>query len=548
MASAEEHTLSSSALGGLIRLRMMLERALREAKGSSEPSRHIALVTLDGACEYAIRFSAHRRGLPLKPDAGFHAGIELLRNNPDRRKPWKQTGVRGVLELHAARNQTQHMGVLPDRELMLGWVGDARAFIGELIEVSFGVALEDVLLADAIRSDELRGLLNQAERELNSGDPSTAFRYVEEALHQARQWWLVQHDYARGYASVGLPIPGDADDRLEVQVFAADMTGYTQLLTTRRHVERGGPEPDEPEARSALLFAFNWILQWEAFNEGYPVERYVEYSRTRHSPQIDDGGSPRIAWHIESYRLEAGAEREEEFEMLLQLANIPISDDRDWGLDFPAALASAKQEFTDGVSINFQGIDPDGVLRVRVPVSAEPDDLVSALNRATELATESHQRRDQDMREWRLQAVELREKYATVLRETATGNVFGDIDVVPELQSTGVRYIVGIDIPSATQFELNLATSIFNGQGGHLAATSHQAGKIVFEAFPLKDNVLDRLRNAIQGGEEEILRYRNIATEHERERQSFTQQIENLLGSTPPDIGSPQAADEDDNE
>jgi hypothetical protein len=72
----------------------------------------------------------------------------------------------------------------------------------------------------------------------------------------------------------------------------------------------------------------------------------------------------------------------------------------------------------------------------------------------------------------------------------------------------------------------------------------------VFEAFPSEEEemALESLRKAIKHSEEEILRYRNIAVERERERQSFTQQIENLLGSAPPDIGSPQAADEDDSE
>jgi hypothetical protein len=92
---------------------------------------------------------------------------------------------------------------------------------------------------------------------------------------------------------------------------------------------------------------------------------------------------------------------------------------------------------------------------------------------------------------------------------------------------------------------LNLATSIFSGQGGYLAGSSQQAGKIVFEAFPLKDDAADRLRKAIQGSEEEILRYRKIAAGHERERQSFTREIENLLGAMPTDTGPKESAEED---
>ena len=548
MTSTGEQSLSPSALAGLIRLRMMLERGLREARDNSEPSQHIALVTLDGACEYAIRFSAHCRGLPLKPEAGFHAGLDLLRKALVGRKQWGQTGVRGVLELHAARNQAQHMGLLPDRELMSTWTLDAEAFIGELVNMAFDVELGDVMLADAIRNDNLRGLLSEAERQLNAGDSRAAFRYADGALHEARQLWLVQQDYARRAPLPQEPVAGDAVDLLEVQAFTSDIAGYTRLLTTRRHVETGGPEPDAAEARSALLFAFDWILRWEVFKEGYPIERYTEYWQSVGPTQLDDGGRPEIAWHIESYRLEAGAGREEEYEVLLQLKSIPSWKTGTWGLDFSEALASAETELGHSTLGIFPSIDFLGLLRVRVAVSADPKDVASVLNRAVDIATERYERRDEDMRAAQEKAAELRENYAAVLRDVATGGVFGEATVTPELSSTGIRYTVGLTVPSATPSELNLATSIFSGKGEYLAGTSQQAGKIVFEAFPLEDYTLERLREAIQGSEEEILRYRNITVEHERERQSFTQQIENLLGSAPSDISSPQAADEDDSE
>lgn len=76
------------------------------------------------------------------------------------------------------------------------------------------------------------------------------------------------------------------------------------------------------------------------------------------------------------------------------------------------------------------------------------------------------------MWEWRLHAGELRDSYETALREAvaAGGAVFGDVDVVPELRGTGVEYIVSLEMPSGTVTDLNRATSIFNRQGGQLAA------------------------------------------------------------------------------
>jgi hypothetical protein len=555
MTSTGEHSLSSSALAGLVRLRAMLERALREAKDSSEPSRQIALVTLDGACEYAIRFSAHHRGLALKPHAGFHEGIREVQKLPG----WKSTGpsgLRGVIELHEARNQVQHMGLLPDRELMSNWVMDAEVFIYELVKVAFDFQLGDAMLAEAIRDPDLRTSLSEAERALNADDATRAFLITDQAFLKARERWREQHGQARredsgvGVSSaVRFPAtPSDPLDHLEVQVFATDMSRYTQLLTTRRHLEIGGPEPDEVEARSAMLFVFDWIISWEVFDTGYPAERYTEHWKSVGSPQLDDGGPPRIAWHIQSYRLEVGAGREEEYEMLLQLANIPSWRTGTWGLDFSEALASAETELGHTTLGIFPSIDVRGLLRVRIAVSADPKDVALVLNRAVDIATERYERRDEDMRAARAKAAELRESYAAVLRDVATGGVFGEATVTPELSSTGIRYTVGLTVSSAKPSELNTATSIFSGQGGYLAASSQQAGKIVFEAFPLEEKTLEHLRKAIKGSEEEILRYRNIALEHERERQSFTQQIENLLGSAPMDTGAPEAAEEDDGE
>ncbi|MGA2165731.1 MAG: hypothetical protein ABSH36_14870 [Solirubrobacteraceae bacterium] len=534
----------------------MLERGLREAKDRSEPSRHIALVTLDGACEYAIRFSAHCQGLPLKPEAGFHTGLELLRKALVGRKQWGQTGVRGVLELHAARNQVQHMGLLPDRELLSNWVMDAEAFIQELVKVAFDVQLGDVMLAEAIRDPDLRTSLGEAERALNADDATRAFLITDQTFLKARERWREQHGQTRredsgagASSAVRFPAtPSDPLDHLEVQVFATDMSRYTQMLTTRRHLEIGGPEPDDAEARSALLFVFDWILSWEIFDAGYPAQRYTKYWQSVGPPQLDDGGPPRIAWHIQSYRLETGAGREEEYEMLLQLANIPSWKTSTWGLDFSEALASAETELGHTAPDIFPNIDFRGLLRVRVAVSADPKDVVLLLNRAVDIATERYERRDEDMRAAQAKAAELRESYTAVLRDVATGGVFGEATVTPELSSTGIRYIVGLTVPSATLSDLNRAATIFSGQGGHLAGTSQQAGKIVFEAFPLDEKALDQLRKAIEGSEEEILRYRDILAKTEMERQSFTRQIENLLGSAPVDIGSQQATDEDETE
>lgn len=97
------------------------------------------------------------------------------------------------------------------------------------------------------------------------------------------------------------------------------------------------------------------------------------------------------------------------------------------------------------------------------------------------------------MRAAQAKAAELRESYAAVLQDVATRGVFGEATVTPELSSTGIRYTVGLTVPSATLSDLNRAATIFSGQGGHLAGTSQQAGMIVFEALPLEEMARDQL-------------------------------------------------------
>jgi hypothetical protein len=77
------------------------------------------------------------------------------------------------------------------------------------------------------------------------------------------------------------------------------------------------------------------------------------------------------------------------------------------------------------------------------------------------------------------------------------------------------------------------AASVFNGQGEEPAGTSHQDGKIVFEAFELEGAALHRLCEAIRNSESAILHYRKFAAEKELERQKFARRIEDLLKVAP---------------
>ena len=64
------------------------------------------------------------------------------------------------------------------------------------------------MLADAIRDEDLRGLLSEAERRLNIGDFRTAFRYADQALPQARVQWRGQRDGEYGLLTATVILAG----------------------------------------------------------------------------------------------------------------------------------------------------------------------------------------------------------------------------------------------------------------------------------------------------------------------------------------------------
>jgi hypothetical protein len=47
---------------------MLAEDARRRAMDNSDAGRHIALIALDGACEYALWLAARTHGVPFKED------------------------------------------------------------------------------------------------------------------------------------------------------------------------------------------------------------------------------------------------------------------------------------------------------------------------------------------------------------------------------------------------------------------------------------------------------------------------------------------------
>jgi hypothetical protein len=539
MTSRAPADLDAPALAALVRLRAILERAVAEAEVRTEPSRHIALVALDGACEYAMRIAAHHCGISIKRDADFHACLGALDQLGGE---WTRPGWRGVVELHSARNQAQHLGILSDPELMASWVQDARVFVGGLVQAAFRQSLADVMLADAVRNEDLRDLISRAEQSLHAGDAAAAVLLADSAFQQARRRWQERRHEAAGsvalkYTPSGIPDPWTLDgalDHLEVQVFAADMSRYTQLLTTRRHLDIGGPEPDEAEARNALMFAFDWILRWEVFEVGYPVDRYSEYWLTVGPPTLDEHDSPRVAWVYPPIVAGNSPAGEERYHLVVQLANLPERGRGSWGTDFLVALEQARVDLGIALQFVFYGIGHRGLLRIDVPAASDPDMVARLLNRAVDAATTLYEHREEQMTAARAESLRLAEAFSTAVQAASTGrDVFGDVEVSPELVDRGIRYRVRLPLISANARDANLAFGVFAGRGGALAGPSYEDDRVVFDSFPLEGDALERLQGAVRDAEDIIRHHRRADAEAELRRQEYARRIEDVLGRVP---------------
>jgi hypothetical protein len=263
---------------GLVRLRLLAEDARRRADDTSDVGRHLALVALDGACEYVLWLASREHAVAVKERAGVP---DLYSAVKDALAGWKVRGWRGVSQMHQARNVAQHAGVAPDADQLPDWADATIAFIDSLCMAAFGTRLAQILLADVVRDESLRTQLRWSEEQL-SENPGQSFLLTVGAFDEARRRWRAQRSLPgfapspgghRRQPSLAPPLP-EVDEFLEVEPFAGDFGEYTWLRRARQEHEHAGWVPDVREARRALSFVAGWIVRWEIFDQGYPLDRW----------------------------------------------------------------------------------------------------------------------------------------------------------------------------------------------------------------------------------------------------------------------------------
>ncbi|MFZ1155703.1 MAG: hypothetical protein WAN93_12450 [Solirubrobacteraceae bacterium] len=536
-------------VAALVRLRMLAEDARRRAIDTSDAGRHIALIALDGACEYALWLAARTHGVPFKEDrpslaVQYHA-LKAALNKPR----WEARGWSAVEQLHRARNDAQHAAVAADPAQLPVWSDAVWAFIDSLCQAAFRVRLDKILLADAVRDSELRNYLRWSEEAL-SVERGRAFKLALEAFDRARGRWRAQHEMLEFTPPPGGPLvrPNplqgvqgkfqQLDALLEVQPFANDIGEYFWLRRARQEFEAARWPPSHDDERRALLFVVNWIVRWEIFDRGYPDNDWEAHRESIGPPVVDDGIKTEIRGSHTDLLPEVAGRGGRRVAVYLQLVNVPGRGRAPWGEVLQQALAdSAQGSGAPGLFAHF-GWDIEGMLELHIPLASDPDSLGLIVHRAVDLAVERYQERviQTEYDEQERQEIEAAFDQLFVSARSDLAFFSGVSIVRDDWMNTG-GWIVFIHLKEgvAGGEEITQALDIFRDAARTLQKLHLREGCIAFQACELTEGIEREIRLAVERSEDQVRHLREIrATQGQTFKELFTS-IQQQFGELPAD-------------
>ena len=378
----------------------MLDEAERRSQDRTPIGRHVATIMLDGACEYAMGLAAAELGVPAGRDANFHATYKRLIATRIG-AGWAAGSWKGVSELHGSRNMAQHEGTPVATDGLLRWSIDAGSFVRSLCRATFSVELHDLSLADAIVTPDVRALLLEAEKALDTYDGDRAFARAMAGFDEARAQWRAQRADAHGpdrattmnmtpvmgiAAQFGPPQIDPIQDFVEVLPFAPDVGEYYWLLARRSEFEdpeRPDATPSIEEATRAFRFAFFWSLRWEAFAVGYTWRRWSDRSPYE-PPSSGRTGGPPLIWGLRGVEgARPRVDRDPVFTIELQLADLPSVHRGEWAGFLHRKLNELSPKDDFGSQIDYPRITEDGLLYLmQIPGDRDGEELVARVHRA----------------------------------------------------------------------------------------------------------------------------------------------------------------------
>ncbi len=281
-------------------VRELLTEATRRVGDRSVGGRHAAVVLLDGAVEAAIAVCLGEFGdSPSDRDSLADMQNRLSRHT---QKVKGLVGWRDANRLRRARNLAQHHQVPIDSETLETLHPPVATYVDSLIRSTLGIRMSDVVLSDAIHTEELRTLLEEVEAAIDDGDLAAAIAKLRRTFLDARGRWLpssrLRHRDELGIGEMIDNATADMRDLVEATPFAPDPAEY---LWYRRAMTSNESSTaialTEDDVRRALQFVVGWIVRWEAYNRTHAqlTQREREARRVVTAPSTRTDGRPEWA-------------------------------------------------------------------------------------------------------------------------------------------------------------------------------------------------------------------------------------------------------------
>ena len=537
----------------LLRLRYSLEHAAQLARDQSEPGVHIAVIALDGAVEFALWIVGRAYAAGLGETANRPNLLAAVHRKLDPRfgeEGWRPPGESSVDQLHRARNNTQHAGVPIDASAVPDWTSAARAFIESLVEAAFERSLSEVSLADAVRDEALADLLRRAHEAVESSesDPVAALVLTCRAFDDARRRWSQQqvHIYGRplieavrraelpAFGMLDPVVPEDEKlaDFLDVVPFANDLGEYAWFIASRRQQEEAGWSPGLADCRRALAFVSGWIVRWEVFDRGYPVEDWEQHRAGLVPPVVGDGTTTTYLG-AEAYMTAEVPGSPARCEVIVSLANIPDRGRGPWSNWLLQALVDSAHELGEDIRFDRVQMFATGQLLLGSRLGYDADALWRVVHRGIELTNERYREWSADKNRRRTEQQRLQAELTAVIDSVRTDRNLFDTITVAERGADGKPVVtLGLNFGDFMYEELNLCVALFRSLEV-FRPTDVVQDRLVFEAFEMTDENAAVVRDAIRRCEDVVFERRKSHAHRRVEFQRFANRIEQLFRGQP---------------
>ncbi|WP_163571203.1 hypothetical protein [Fodinicola feengrottensis] len=334
----------------LVELRAMLRHAQQSARTTARVGQLTALILLDAVNERITHMAAQSlQGIEIKSKDGIETIYSRVKGKLATSMP-ANNGWAEVWKLHRARNIAQHEGIGPDPIRMSGWMIATERYVSSMVRVVFQVNIENVHLAEAVADPEMAAHLHAAEDFLEQGESGSAVEEVWRAFTPAYRKWINYFGDTHAKRPFRLQAAGQleldemivaARNAAAAQAFAMEPAEYTWFAALQKTPSFMIGLDD---ARQALVFAFWWIVRWEAVaammvSPGLRRQRWME---NEHSSRTREADGPAYLDEVEVRPISVG-QGQTSFQVSFSLVNLPPLNLRffqDWSLAVNDGLAA----------------------------------------------------------------------------------------------------------------------------------------------------------------------------------------------------------------